>query len=70
MIGSRPTKYPSFPNRESPIFLHSIDGSQFTTWKPGDFRRPQRIVALAIDALKFPATDIFAEQEFHRLVAL
>jgi hypothetical protein len=63
---------PISPDGVSPIFLHrlSIQRSQPTTKKLGDFRRPQGIVTIAIQALKFPAADILAEQELHWLATL
>jgi hypothetical protein len=36
----------------------------------GDPSRPQRVIAIAIEALKLPAADIPAEQELHGFAAL
>ena len=44
--------------------------SQRTTEELGDFGGPQRVVAFAIKTLKFPTTDILAEQKSHGLTAL
>jgi hypothetical protein len=54
-----------------PIFLHRlIQGPKFTGEKFGDIRRPQGIVAVAIETLKLPAADVLAQQEPHWLFAL
>jgi hypothetical protein len=53
------------------IFLHldSIHWSQFITKKLGDFGRPERVIALAIQALELPAAG-FTEQKSHWLATL
>ena len=47
-----------------------LQGPQFTSQELCDIGRPQRVIALAIEALKLPAADILAQQELHRPAAL
>jgi hypothetical protein len=57
---------------KGPVSGHSglLQSSQVASQELCDIGRPQWIVALAIEALKLPASDVLAEQESHWLAAL
>jgi hypothetical protein len=48
----------------------SFHGSWFANQELCDIERPQRIVALAIEALKLPAAGVLLEQELLELAAI